>query len=176
MAIGLPKELKRIQERLERKYELTVEVLDPDHKRKWKVRRLKGILLQTGRQSKYETRGRAQECDADKMAVDEHLDRERGTAYGAIVARANYLLTDRPDIAHAVKELVRGTTTPTREDWCRLKRPARYLKGKPRMVHKINRQLGIDKPSVFTDADWASDKITRTSTNGGGASCWESTL
>lgn len=58
-------------------------------------------------------------------------------------------------------------SSPTNGDCCMLKRPARYLKGKPRIVKKFGWQGSVDKLSVFTDGDWAGDKETRKSTTGG---------
>ena len=79
--------------------------------------------------------GRAKDADAEHINAESPLSDEKRTAYRAIVARANYLSPDRPDIAYSAKELARGTSTPTDGDWCRLKRLARYLKGKPSSPH-----------------------------------------
>ena len=58
-------------------------------------------------------------------------------------------------------------SAPTQGDWCRLKRLARYLKGKPRVVHKFKWQNSMDRLLIFSDADWAGDKVSRKSTTGG---------
>ena len=54
------------------------------------------------------------------------------TNYLATVARCNYL-PGRPDIAVAAEELARAMSKPARGDLQRLKRLARYLKGRPRL-------------------------------------------
>ena len=194
VVVGQPEDLKWMSNKLEKKYELTVEILGPDQGQNKEVRVLNRILRWTSEGIEYEAdprhaeiilqqlnieackpvvtpgtreEGRAKDGDVDNMMVDRPLEDSRCTAYRGIVARANYLSPDRPDIAYAVKELARGMSKPTSGDWCRLKRLARYLKGQPRVVHKFNWQRATDKLSVFTDADWAGDKETRRSTTGG---------
>merc|ERR1711884_1002026 len=108
--------------------------------------------------------GRAKSGDQASAQYDLKLDEQRHAIYRAITARANYLSPDRPDIAFAVKELARAMSSPTAGDWCRLKRLARYLKGKPRTVKRFRWQTELSRLSIYTDADWAGDKATRKST------------
>jgi hypothetical protein len=70
----------------------------------------------------------------------ELLNAEAASEYRARAARANFLASDRPDIAFAVKELCRGMSAPTARDREALKRLARYLLGKPRVVFQYARQ------------------------------------
>ena len=56
---------------------------------------------------------------------------------------------------------------PCKNDWERVKRIARYLKGRPRVVENFAWQQPVVAKSIFTDADWAGDKKTRKSTSGG---------
>ena len=98
---------------------------------------------------------------------EDKLDSEHHATYRAIVARANYLAPDRPDIAFAVNELARSMSSPTRGDWERLKRLARYLKGRPRVVKRFRWQGSTGTLSIYTDADWAGCNDTRKSTTGG---------
>ena len=49
-------------------------------------------------------------------------------------ARANYLCLDRPDLGFAVKESMRKLSTPNADDEAALKKVARYLVGKPRLI------------------------------------------
>ena len=67
----------------------------------------------------------------DEAAEESLLTAEEATKYRALVARANYLAQDRPDVQFSVKELARGMAKPTEGDWGRLKRLGRYLKEKP---------------------------------------------
>lgn len=62
------------------------------------------------------------------------LTPQDSSKYRQLAARANYLAPDRPDIQYAVKELCRKMACPTRGNWKKLKRLARYLVGRPRMV------------------------------------------
>ena len=67
---------------------------------------------------------------------DEHLelDRSESKRYRAIIARANYMSTERSDVQYSVKELSRFMAIPRTCDWTNVKRLARYLLGKPRTV------------------------------------------
>merc|ERR1711884_807467 len=56
---------------------------------------------------------------------------------------------------------------PTKGDWHRPKRSARYLKCRPRLVKKFVWQKAVSVSSIYTDADWAGDKESRKSTSGG---------
>ena len=73
----------------------------------------------------------------------------------------------RPDISFAVHVLARSMSAPSRGDCERLKRLARYLKGKPRIIKGFTWQGLTDTLSIYSDAGWASDKRGRKSTSGG---------
>ena len=94
---------------------------------------------------------------------------DEATAYRALSARANDLAMDRPDIAFATKELCREFHEPTRHSYGKLKRLARYLKGKPRLVWYFNHQEATDVLDVSVDTDFAGCLKTRRSTSGGSA-------
>ena len=98
---------------------------------------------------------------------DELLNPEYTTQYKSIVARANYLSTDIPDIQFAVKKLATSMSSPSNNNWQELKILGRYLKGKPRLVIKHNWQDPIDVLTSFSDSDWAGDRKSRKSTSGG---------
>ena len=95
------------------------------------------------------------------------LSDKDATNYRAIVARCNYLSPDRPDIAFAVKELARAMSKPTKGDMQRLKRLARYIKGKPRLVMQYSWQPKQSTFIIYSDADWAGCRVTRKSTTRG---------
>ncbi len=84
-----------------------------------------------------------------------------------MVARANFLSADRPDISFAVKELCRAMSKPTQLDWDALKRLGRYLLGKPRLVWYYGWQAPTEELTLMTDSDWAGCLRTRKSTSGG---------
>eukprot|EP00973_Karenia_brevis_P093481 12417504-Karenia_brevis.AAC.1 len=98
------------------------------------------------------------------------LDEERRKKYQSIVARANFLELDRPEIQFAVKECARVMSSPTEGDQARLKRLGRYLKGHPRTTVNYRWQSELSEVSILTDANWAGDKKSWKST-GGGAIC-----
>ena len=84
-----------------------------------------------------------------------------------MTARANLLASDRPDIAFAVKELCRAMSSPTTRDSDALKRLARYLLGRPRVIMHLGWQDTPGALDVYTDSDWAGCVRTRKSTSGG---------
>ena len=107
---------------------------------------------------------------ADEVKRDDDeikLNPEYTTQYKSIVARANYLSIDRPDIQFAVKKLATSMSSPTNRNWQELKRLGRYLKGKPRLVIKYDWQNPIANITSYSDSDWAGDRKTRKSTSGG---------
>ena len=82
-----------------------------------------------------------------KDEEEEKLDEAKATEFRSLGARANYLASDRVDIQYPVKELCRETSSPTVGARRKLKRLARYLKGRPRVVSKFwfqGRQEAID--------------------------------
>ena len=83
------------------------------------------------------------------------------------MAGCNYVTLDRPDIAYTVKELARHMTSPRNEDWQRLKRLGRYLKGRPRLQQLFVWQNGPVILKMYNDVDWAGCRETRRSTTGG---------
>ena len=107
-----------------------------------------------------------QEADGD----DDELGGLDLTKYRSVVARANFVAQDRPDIRYSVKELCRDMSRPVQRSFRRLKKLVRYLKAHPRVVQKI--KLGHqggeqDCVAVMVDSDWAGCSLTRKSTNGG---------
>ena len=74
---------------------------------------------------------------------------------------------DRSDVQFAVKELCRSMSDPSHADWLALKRLARFLVGKKRIVVKYEYQDNNGIIDVWTDADFAGCRDTRKSTSGG---------
>ena len=105
----------------------------------------------------------------------EELDPKDAKLFRSVVARANYLAQDRPDVRFACKELCRSMSRPSVGAWRALKKLCRYVKGQPRVVQIVpfgneNSQL----LEVYVDSDWAGCATTRRSTNGG-ALMWNGT-
>ena len=82
------------------------------------------------------------------------LPSEEASKFRGLVARANYLSQDRGDIKFAVKELSRRMAKPRFRDVEALKRLARYLVGKPRMISNFKRQEKHNGIVGWSDPDW----------------------
>ena len=95
-----------------------------------------------------------------------YLEGAQTTNIRGVVARANYLSADRMDIQYAVKECCRGMANPQRRHQAMLKRLARYLVGRARMVWEYQWQ-GVEQVRSYSDSDWAGCKRTARSTSGG---------
>ena len=105
-------------------------------------------------------------CGSTQQANSRELSPEFATKYRQLGARANYLATDRVDIAFAAKEICRDMSKPTEESWTRLKRLGRYLRGMPRLIEHFPTQE-CNHLRVYADSDWAGCIATRKSTSGG---------
>ena len=99
---------------------------------------------------------------------EEHLelDRSESKRYRAIIARANYMSTERSDVQYSVKELSRFMAIPRTCDWTNVKRLARYLLGKPRTVLVYGYQQKQQFLETWTDTDFAGCRSERKSTSG----------
>ena len=82
-----------------------------------------------------------------------------------LVARANYISIDRPDIAFAVKELCRIMSKPTEREWNHLLRLGKFLNCRKRAVQLFERQHEGSDLRVYADTNTAGCKLTRTSTS-----------
>ena len=105
--------------------------------------------------------------DRDDETPEERLDERGSTRYRSLVARANYLATDRPDISFSVKEMCRTMSQPTNKSWEKLVRVGKYLQRNPRMVISFDWQQPENEFQVYSDANWAGCIKTRKSTSGG---------
>ena len=101
-----------------------------------------------------------------EFEADQPLEEKLHIPFRGSAARGNYLSADRIDIQFAAKEICRSMATPTTLSWKALKRVARYLSGKPRLVYVYRRQV-VDTIDVYVDTDWAGCTRTRKSTSGG---------
>ena len=107
-----------------------------------------------------------QRKEGDNEDDAEELCPAETTRYRGLVARANYLAADRPDLMYATKELCRGMARPTRAHWHRLKRFGRYLVGSPRTVVKYDSQGHEKEITGYSHSDWAGCRVTGKSTSG----------
>ena len=108
-----------------------------------------------------EEQTKANETTSDEMKPDE------SSRYRMLVARLNYLSSDRPDIQYAVKEASKHMSKPHIHHWGLLKRIGKYLIDAPRVIQKFKWQGVMNVVSGHSDSDWAGDRQTRKSTSGG---------
>ena len=106
----------------------------------------------------------------ERVSTEYTLSPEDATNFRALSARANFLSQDRTDIGFSTKELCREFAVPNRNSYNRLKRVARYLIGKPRLVYNYRWGVGVSEDDcfdIYVDTDFAGCKETRRSTSGG---------
>ena len=87
--------------------------------------------------------------------------------YQRCAALLNYFCLDRSDVQFSVKELMRKMSSPNVEDEVRLKRAARYLKGKSRYAMQFKWKPLSPILTVYCDSDFAGCHRTRKSTSEG---------
>ena len=106
--------------------------------------------------------------DANPLEEEENaqqFDESMTKEFKTLVTRTNYLAMDRRDIQFATKEICRGMANPTRGYKKKLKRLARYLLGRPRLVSKFRYQEEPWEVDGFSDSDWAGCKKASKSTS-----------
>ena len=117
------------------------------------------------------------ESKSDTKQEDMHLlSPEHTTKSRSIAMRINYLAQDRSDLQYSGKELARGMQSPTHGHWQKLKRVARYLKLRPRVATRYEKQERCSHVDVWVDTDHAGCLRTRKSTNGGALQLGSHTL
>ena len=103
------------------------------------------------------------------------LDQHHAEKYRANTMRAQYLSVDRPEIQFKTRELAKRMKEPTNLDEMALKRLARFLCGKPRLIWLFRWQQRITKLATWCDTDHAGCIRTRKSVSGNattlGTSC-----
>ena len=92
---------------------------------------------------------------------------EYAHAYRKLVARANYVSMDRPDIAFAVKGLCKRMSKPTERDWGHLLRLGKFVSARKRAVQLFTWQYQTKDMKVYADSNFAGCKLTRKSNSGG---------
>ena len=105
----------------------------------------------------------------------ELLSPAEATIYRAVTARLNCLAADRADLQYASKCHSTGMAKPTVEDWDLIKKTARYLKYRPKMVQLFKFESGSSVLHGFADSDWAGERPSMKSTSGG-ALVWGTSL
>ena len=102
----------------------------------------------------------------EQLDGDQALEPSKTTPYRAVVARANYLASDRPELQFAAKEVCRWMSAPTELSLAALKRLGRYVREHRRLVYSYPWQ-SVSRVDTYSDTDWAGCLKTRKSTSGG---------
>ena len=102
----------------------------------------------------------------EQLDGDAPLDASKRTPYRAVVARANYLASDRPELQFPAKEVCRWMSSPTDLSLAALKRLGRYVHDHRRLVYHYPWQT-VSRVDTYSDTDWAGCLKTRKSTSGG---------
>jgi len=104
---------------------------------------------------------------ADQALVEDvKLSSDWVPLYRSTTMRAAYLSQDRPDLQNAVRALAKGMSEPTERHLTALKRLARFLRHRPRLVQLFRWQESIARVDTWTDSDHAGCIRTRKSTTG----------
>ena len=178
-----------MKQELEKKHQVKTHVLGPDEGQQQQIKILNSIVSRNGsKRIVYEADRRHAEIVIEQLNLGDATEvttpgtRQEGrttadhedklgekdvTGYRAIVARLNYLTLARPDIAYAVKELARATSSPSKGDWLRLRSPRRYIKGRPRVQQVYGWQPTQQLITTCSDADWVGCRQMRKYTTGG---------
>ena len=85
----------------------------------------------------------------------EHLQPGDVQVFRSLAMRANYLGQDRPDLQYACRELAKGMANPETTHLTSLKRLARYLRYRPRLVQEFRYQKSFTEIRGWSDADHA---------------------
>ena len=109
----------------------------------------------------------SKEKAVDMATGDVLVDESTARVYRSVAMRVAYLSMDRPDLQQGARELAKGLKTPTDRHWTALKRIARYLKNRPRLVQEFPYQTSVGNITVWADTDHAGCIRTRKSTTGG---------
>ena len=96
------------------------------------------------------------------------LPPEQKAIYGRCVMRGLYMALDgRCDMAFPIRSMSKHLQNPTKEDWARLKRAARYLVGHMHYECLLPVEGALEICYADSDTDWAADTETRKSTSCG---------
>jgi transposase InsO family protein len=117
------------------------------------------------------------ECNPVSTPIEKNSTTESGKVvightakkfpYREAVGALTYLMTGtRPDIAYAVGVVSRKLENPTEDDWLRVKRVFRYLKGTISYGIRYNANCTRAIIEGYSDADHAGDDLTGRSTTG----------
>lgn len=82
-------------------------------------------------------------------------------AFKSLTMRAAYLSQDRPDLAYCVRELAKGMASPKETHQASLKRMARCVRHRPRVVQLFQFQGQVGCLAAWSDSNHAGCVRTR---------------
>ena len=97
----------------------------------------------------------------------EEVDKYEATIFRGMVARINFISQDCPELQYPAKELSREMSSPKVGSWTRLKKVARFLVRRQRVIWKFEWQAEVDIIETYSDSDWGGRVGSRKSTSGG---------
>ena len=94
---------------------------------------------------------------ADELTEATPMDAAETTKYKSAVGLLMWLFSERPDVAFAVKEAARASSSPVQADWKLIKRIVRYLLGTADLALCLKRdpQAPLLQVQGVVDANWA---------------------
>ena len=101
-----------------------------------------------------------------KTENEEPLELDQARTFRTGTGKLLFISSERCDLQYSTKEVARGMSRPTVEDFGRLKKVCRYLLGTKEMKSLLRprKELGL-RLTDNVDSDWAGDKISRKSTS-----------
>ena len=189
VSMGLPEQLKWMEEQLASKCQIKTQLLGPhdDNLKELNIfnriiawsptngiiyeadpRHVEIVVEQLGlKEAKPVNTPGAQGEGTIQEDSEQLLEGNEASGYRALAARCNYVSPDRLDISHRVKELARNMSSPTKGNWLQPQRSGRYLKRRPRLQQCFEWQTAPNILRTYSDAGWAGCRQTRKSTTGG---------
>ena len=95
------------------------------------------------------------------------LGKAEAKEFRGLAARLNFMSLDCPDIQFPIEQSSRDMGSPTVGSWKNVKKVARYLVGREKVVWKFEWQDEVGYCGLWTDSDWGGDRKDRKSTSGG---------
>ena len=97
---------------------------------------------------------------------EDELPAEEATVFRGVVARANLLSLDCLDLQFPVKQMSREMAKPKVGSWKRMKKIARYLVNRKKVIWRFIWQDNCKKSYTCGDSDWGGRTGSRKSSEG----------
>ena len=94
----------------------------------------------------------------------EQLDTFQAATFLSAVGLVGYIVLDRPECQYAAKTVRSATREPTKLDWMRMMRLAKFLVSHSELEWIYQAQDVPEKYVVFGDSDWAGSESRRSTT------------